>query len=114
MEEADFGQNTGRLVVPDVYSIKPLKLLRIISSFTGRLKSPSVCFRSNHVLIVRRFSPCLNNPSVFFSSLADERRMDAWLFSRMYLNSLVGKLDARGTAIALLPSTERSVTIFHF
>lgn len=53
---------------------------------------------------------CFRTSCALLENLADETSIKAPDCSRMYFNSPAGKLGASGTAMALLPSTESSVT----
>lgn len=104
---------TGRLVVPEVYSIMPPLVIGKGISWTSSCPLP-VCLFSTTLrtgFLGKCSKPSLRTSSAFSRHLPDESSVAASLFSRMYLSSLAGKADESGTAMLSHASMERSVTV---
>ena len=104
---------TGRLVVPEVYSIIPPFVMGNGTSWTSSSPLPvslfSITLRTG--FLGRCSKPSLRTSSAFSLNLPDESSVIASLFSNMYRSSLAGKAEESGTAMLSHASMERSVTV---
>lgn len=103
---------TGRLVVPEVYSIIPPLVMGKGTNWTSSSPLPESLFSTTlrTGFLGRCSRPSLRTSSAFSLNLPDESSVTASLFSSMYLSSLAGKAEERGTAMLSHASMERSVT----
>ena len=106
----DFSYHTGRLVVPDVYSIIPpwLPTSSVSSTVDSWCASPVNLLRKVKVGVLSR--PSFVTSSVFERNFSEDKSAVASLFSRIYLNSDAGKPGDRGRAIESLARHESNVT----
>ena len=104
---------TGRLVVPEVYSIMPPLVIGKGTSWTSSSPQPVSLFSTTlRIGFLGRCSrPSLRTSSALSLNLSEESRVAASLFSKTYLNSLAGKLEESGTAMLSHANMERSVTM---
>ena len=90
--------------MPPLLSLSP-------SSLTSSLDPLPSSFLLTTLKIGDVSNPSLITSLAFSWNFAEDNSIKAWLFPSMYLSSLTGKLDDKGTAIQLLPITESSVTV---
>lgn len=100
---------TGLLVVPEVYSIMPP------SPSIGPLRVTLLCatppiFFSSLTYFGFASKSCFRTSSALLANFADDKSIEAWLWSIMYCNSLAGKAGERGSAIEFAPRMDSSVT----
>ena len=104
---------TGRLVVPEVYSIIPPLVMGNGTSWTSSSPLPvslfSMTLRTGCLGMCSK--PSLRTSSAFSLNLPDESSVSASLFSSMYRSSLAGNAEESGTAMLSHANMERSVTV---
>lgn len=102
---------TGRLVVPEVYSIMPAAPGWASPNWTCSLAPPPACLASSRWTGGFEASSSVARTSrALGANLADETSKEAWLCSRMYCSSEAGKAGDSGTAMARAATAARSVT----
>ena len=106
---------TGRLVVPEVYSIIPPLVIGNGTSWTSSSPLPGSIFSItlSTGFLGRCSKPSLRTSSALSLNLPDESSVIASLFSSMYRSSLAGKAEESGTAMLSHASMESSVTVSH-
>ena len=113
--ERKLNVHTGRLVVPEVYSIIPPLVIGNGTRWTSSSPLPVSLFSTalRTGFLGRCSRPSLRTSSAFSLNLPDESNVTASLFSSMYLSSLAGKPEESGTAMLSHASMERRVTVSH-
>ncbi len=111
--EYEMKNYTGRLVVPEVYSIMPPLVIGKGTNWTSSSPLPVLLFSTTlRIGFLGRWSrPSLRTSSAFSWNLLDESSVTASLFSSMYLSSLAGKAEESGTAMLSHANMERNVTV---
>lgn len=103
--------STGRLVVPDVYNMKPP--FPEVAPFTST--GPLALDPSSMFLVIVSTGLCskpvCNTSSALSLNLGVESRILASLFSRRYRSSLAGKECERGRAMASWARMAKNVTV---
>ena len=104
---------TGRLVVPEVYSIIPPLVMGKGTSWTSSSPLPESLFSTTWStgFLGRCSRPSLRTSSALSWNLPDESSVTASLFSSIYLSSLAGNPEESGTAILSHANMERRVTV---